>query len=366
MTAHLFTASRFARGFRRSLALALATSVFITSADACSRATWLGPDNAVITGRSMDWPYAFNTHFFIFPRGTGNVGFDGPNGLTWESRYGTVVAAGTTTPGNPIDGVFDGMNEAGLGANLLYLAETEWPAPGTDKPYVSWAAWVQFVLSNYATVAEAVEAIASEPVYLVPANFGPGGVAHPTVHLSLTDPTGDSAVIEYLDGKPVIHHGREYQVMTNSPTFAEQLTLNTYWSRLDGTKVLPGSHQSQDRFVRASYYLSHLPQSTDERQQIAGVLSVMRNVSVPWGEPDPDHPNIAPTYWRTVLDHGRKVYYFESALSPNVVWVNLNDVDFSPESDIRAVSLEGAEGFALMGRINDAFTPAEPIRFLTP
>ena len=33
---------------------------------------------------------------------------------------------------------------------------------------------------------------------------------------------------------------------------------------------------------------------------------------------------------------------------------------------VRAVPLEGAEGFALMGRINDAFTPAEPIRFLTP
>ena len=46
--------------------------------------------------------------------------------------------------------------------------------------------------------------------------------------------------------------------------------------------------------------------------------------------------------------------------------VNLDDVDFSPESGTRAVSLEGAEGFALMGRIDDAFTPAEPIRFLTP
>jgi penicillin V acylase-like amidase (Ntn superfamily) len=366
MTTHLPKAPRLARTLRRSLALALATSVFITAADACSRATWLGPENAVITGRSMDWPYAFNTHFFVFPRGSQNVGFDGPGGLTWESRYGTVVAAGTTTPGGPIDGVFDGMNEMGLGANLLYLAETEWPAPGTDKPLVSWAAWVQYVLSNNATVAEAVAAIESQTVSLVPSNFGPGGAAHPTVHLSLTDPTGDSAVVEFLGGKPVIHHGREFQVMTNSPTFAEQLTLNTYWSRLDGTKVLPGSHQSQDRFVRASYYLDKLPQSTDERQQIAGVLSVMRNVSVPWGEPDPDHPNIAPTYWRTVLDHGRKVYYFESALSPNVVWVNLNDIDFAPESGIRAVTLEGPEGFALMGRINDAFTPADPIRYLTP
>jgi hypothetical protein len=169
-----------------------------------------------------------------------------------------------------------------------------------------------------------------------------------------------------LDGKPVIHHGRQYQVMTNSPTFAEQLTLNNYWKRLDGSKTLPGSHQSQDRFVRASYYVEKLPQAREERQQVAGILSVMRNVSVPWGEPDPQHPNIAPTYWRTVLDHSRRVYYFESALSPNVVWVNLNEVDFSPGSGIRAVALEGAEGFALMGKINTAFKPADNINYLMP
>lgn len=92
----------------------------------------------------------------------------------------------------------------------------------------------------------------------------------------------------------------------------------------------------------------------------------MRNVSVPWGEPDPQHPNIAPTYWRTVLDHSRRIYYFESALSPNVVWVNLNEVDFSPGSGIRAVALEGAQGFALMGKINAAFRPAENINYLMP
>ena len=111
----------------KGVVVALGLIAAAAAAEACSRATWLGPNNAVLTGRTMDWPYAFNTHFFIFPRGTRNVGIRGPGGLTWESKYGTVVAGGTTTPGGPIDGVFDGMNELGLGANLLYLAETKWP-----------------------------------------------------------------------------------------------------------------------------------------------------------------------------------------------------------------------------------------------
>ena len=39
------------------------------AAQACSRVTWLGPDGMVITGRSMDWPYSFNSHLYAIPRG---------------------------------------------------------------------------------------------------------------------------------------------------------------------------------------------------------------------------------------------------------------------------------------------------------
>ena len=145
------------------------------------------------------------------------------------------------------------------------------------------------------------------------------------------------------------------------------MTLNDYWSRMDNTKVLPGSHQSEDRFVRASYYLKFMgDDATDSRRQVAGVFSIMRNVSVPWGAADPDHPNIAPTYWRSALDHARKNYYFESALSHYVVMVDLNKIDFAQGSGVRSLALEGEEGFKLQGEINAAFKPAQPINYLAP
>jgi choloylglycine hydrolase len=336
------------------------------TASACSRATWLGKDGSVITGRSMDWPYDFNSHMYVIPRGTSNEGMAG--GLVWNSKYGTVIMAGAGTPGGPIDAAFDGLNEKGLGANLLYLAECDFGAvPADTKPRISFGAWVQYVLSSYATVDEVVSAAEKDEVYIVPVNFGPGGAAHATVHLSVTDSSGDSAVIEYLKGKPVIHHGRKYQVMTNSPVFEQQLALNAYWSRVDQTKTLPGSHQSEDRFVRADYYIRRLGvEETDVRQQVAGVMSVMRNVSVPWGAADPLHPNIAPTYWRTVLDHSRQVYYFESAKSAYAVGVDLKKIDFASGSGIRNVALETTAGFNLSGDISGSFTPAKPITYLAP
>ena len=348
------------------LVLSLVVAHGSSSVSACSRATWLGRDGSVITGRSMDWPYDFNTHFYVIPRGTKNVGIRG--GLEWESRYGTIVAAGSMTPGGPIDGAFDGLNEKGLGANLLYLAEADFgKEPSPPKPKISMGAWVPYVLSRYATVAEVVADFKKDPLYIVPADFGPGGAGHPTIHLSVTDPSGDSAIIEYIAGRPVIHHARAHQVMTNSPVFEQQLTLNRYWERMDGARVLPGSHQSEDRFVRASYYLKRLGDAeTDPRKQVAGVMSVMRNVSVPWGAPDPEHPNIAPTYWRTVLDHGRRVYYFESALSPYVVGVDLTKIDFAPGTGIRSVALEGEKAYQLSGDISDELKPSEPIAYLAP
>jgi len=96
------------------------------------------------------------------------------------------------------------------------------------------------------------------------------------------------------------------------------------------------------------------------------VMSVMRNVSVPWGAPDPEHPNIAPTYWRTVLDHRRRVYYFESALSPYVVGVDLTKIDFAPGSGIRSVALEGEKAYQLSGDISAELKPAQPIAYLAP
>ena len=182
--------------------------------------------------------------------------------------------------------------------------------------------------------------------------------------MAVSDASGDSAVIEYLKGKPVIHHGRQYQVMTNSPVYSEQLKLNAFWATKDRTHQLPGSIQSPDRFVRGSFYNEQLPPTTDPRQALAGVMSVMRNISVPWGTPDPEHPNISPTWWRTLLDQKNGVYYFDSALSPQMVWLNLRQLDFSPGSGIRAIAIETNP--TLQGNLNAQLKAAPAIRFLAP
>ncbi|MGW3473294.1 hypothetical protein ACWDKQ_33660 [Saccharopolyspora sp. NPDC000995] len=40
-------------------------------------------------------------------------------------------------------------------------------------------------------------------------------------------------------------------------------------------------------------------------------------------------PNVSPTRWRTVTDCTERRYFFESTRSPNVVWVELSQLDFA-------------------------------------
>ncbi len=81
--------------------------------------------------------------------------------------------AGTTDPNGPIAGVFDGMNEVGLVANLPYLGKADFgPAPVDDRPRLSFAGWVQHVLTSFATVNEVVDPFTDPSIFIVPVDFG--------------------------------------------------------------------------------------------------------------------------------------------------------------------------------------------------
>jgi len=67
---------------------------------------------------------------------------------------------------------------------------------------------------------------------------------------------------------------------------------------------------------------------------------------------------------RSLSDHSRKNYYFDSALSPYVFVVDLNEINFVPGSGMRNSALEGEEGFKWQGVINDVFKPAQLILYL--
>ncbi|QEE48836.1 linear amide C-N hydrolase [Flavobacterium alkalisoli] len=322
---------------------------------ACTRVMYKGENGLYLTARSMDWSEDIMTNLWIFPRGMERSGETGKNTITWKSKYGSVVASAYEISST------DGMNEKGLVANLLWLVESEYPVWDHKKPGLSIAAWVQYVLDNYATVNEAVEGLSKESFVIVTDNV-PGQQRKATLHLSVSDAKGDSAIFEYINGKLVIHHDTSYTVMTNSPIFEKQLALNEYWKEIGGTVMLPGTNRASDRFVRASFYTEAVPKTDNTRVAVASVFSVIRNCSVPYGISTSNQPNISSTRWRTVSDHKNLVYYYESVLTPNTFWVDLKDIDFSEKGKVKKLTVAGGETYA--GNAVKDFKESKPFKFL--
>ena len=303
----------------------------------------------------MDWSEEIFTNLWIFPRGMSRNGEVGPNSITRTSKYGSVVASAYEVAST------DGMNEKGLVANLLWLVESEYPKWDHKKKGMAVSIWTQYVLDNFATVQEAVNELQQEKFFIVTDNV-PGQDRKATVHLSISDATGDNAILEYINGKLVIHHSKDYNVMTNSPIYEKQLALNEYWKEIGGTTMLPGTNRASDRFVRASFYIEAIPKTDNTRVAVAGTFSVIRNCSVPLGISTPNQPNISSTRWRSVSDHKNLVYYFETATTPNTFWVNFKDIDFSEKAYVKKLSLTNNETYA--GNAVSSFVKSQPFNFL--
>lgn len=307
-------------------------------AEACTRAVYIGTDNMVVTGRTMDWKEDIMSNIYVFPRGVARAGYNKGETVKWTSKYGSVIATGYDI------GTCDGMNEKGLVASLLFLPESVYDRPNDNRPVMGISIWTQYVLDNFATVHEAVEELKKE-TFRIDAPRMPNGSAS-TLHMAITDEEGNTAVLEYLDGTLSIHEGKEFQVMTNSPRYDYQLAINDYWKEVGGLQMLPGTNRSSDRFVRASFYINAIPKTSDAQTAVASVLSVMRNVSVPFGITTPDKPYISSTRWRSVADQKNKVYYFDSVLTPNLFWLDLKKIDFSPKAGIKKLALTNGEIYA--------------------
>ncbi|MFL5251920.1 MAG: linear amide C-N hydrolase [Rhodopila sp.] len=171
-------------------------------------------------------------------------------------------------------------------------------------------------MDNAATVAEAL-ALMDRIQLVMTEKHG----SRTTVHATVEDAGGDFAIIEHIGGKPLIHHGREYRVMTNDPPCDQQLDLagRCDFSHPTSDTTLPGNVNPRDRFVRATYFLRIMPGPQTQREGVASMFAIARNVSVPYGAPYKGF-GIYNTEYRSVMDDTNRRYFFELTTSPNIIW----------------------------------------------
>ena len=340
-----------------SLGVVGALALGASEVGACTRVLYVGPADMVATGRTMDWAEDLRSNLYIFPRGMERRGANRENTIRWRSRYGSVVASGYDI------GIAEGMNERGLAANLLFLPETNYEGAADDaRPVMGLSIWTQYVLDNFATVDEAVAELAKQR-FRIDAPDLPGG-KQSRLHMAISDPTGDSAILEYEEGELKIYHGSQYRVLANSPFYPQMLAVNAYWQQIGGLTMLPGTNRSSDRFVRASFYLDAVTKSADPKIAIPTLFSVLHNVAVPNGITTPDKPHIASTRWISVSDQKHLVCYYEPVLQMQTFWIDLKRIDFAAGTPERILPLaENKQTY--VGDVTDQFAPVtKPFQFL--
>jgi penicillin V acylase-like amidase (Ntn superfamily) len=325
-------------------------NLFITnSAVACSRVLIAPKGQPVMVARTMDWLEDMKTNLWVYPRGINRDGAGTVNSMTWRSKYGSIVATGYDIV------ITDGMNEKGLAAHVLALPESDYGKRNEKLPGVSVLFWAQYYLDNFQTVDEAIRATETSPFQIEP-YFDPRINKWINLHLALEDDSGDSAIIEYVNGERHVYHNRDYPVLTNSPVFDQQLVNLKQYGGFGGDKPLPGTTDPQDRFVRASYYAGHLPAVFDgKRDELAQLMSVIRNVHAPYGISSPERPRAIPTIWTIVSDLTERDYYFNSAMSLNTVLTHLDK--FNLQSGAAVMKLDLVNNPDLSGDVTSEFKP---------
>ncbi|PCK32854.1 linear amide C-N hydrolase [Pseudoalteromonas piscicida] len=334
------------------------------------------------TARNMDWMFILPTSLFVFEKGLKKSGLEPVselgaiasektrNPLTWTSSYDSVVAmVGDDSSGWAAS---DGMNAMGLVANVLYdSGATYGKSVCKNKKQLSVLRWLQYVLDKFVLVKEVVDVFSKQEIQILGAEVPNSEGKTAALHLMVSDISGDSAIIEVNNGTFRIYHSADYRVVTNEPSYEEQLKINDYWlwqwsdKNSHPSHTIPGGPYSTDRFERAAFYLNHLDLPNDEHDALAQARSVAASASVPLGYNfiSSASPNISNTLWTTVAAHRSQTYYFCNARTPHVAWVELANFKFeSPVSAFTLIS-ENPSGEYINstrnGKLNKHFEPTE-------
>lgn len=322
--------------------------------DACTRMIYKGADSLYIIGRSLDWRTPIPTNIYVYPAGIYKQGASTADGINWTSKYGAVYAVGYDS------GITEGMNEKGLSVNGLFCKGTVYVNNKTEKnPPISLAMIAAWILDNCATTEDAKSLLTETEFRIEGSTFDGGTVS--TLHWGITDADGKSIILEFNNGNMEIHDPGDFRALTNDPQWESMKAILTYWDKIGGKNMLPGTVSSPDRCVRANYFSHHVVSVSDAQRGVSIARSVLVNSCVPYSYNVEGVPNLSSTQWRSYSNLRDRLYYFEIVTNPGYYYIDLKKCDLSAKGKI--LKLDTSKETELVGdatkrlAVSDGFRP---------
>jgi choloylglycine hydrolase len=334
--------------------------ITVTSASACTDFLIKTGDGAVIVGRSLEWGSDLESKVKLHPRGE-QISSSAPGeqtGLSWKSKHGYV---GLNI--NVRDAVLDGINEKGLSIGGLWLPGSVYQevSPSQASRALSVTDLGSWILGNFATISEVVPALSQIRVWC-PQLTG-GKIA---LHFALHDASGESLVIEFVNGEQKIYHN-PVGVLTNAPTFDWHIAnLNNYLHlspsdpqpiTIQGAVLsppglgggflgIPGDWTPPSRFVRTNAMLSFAQPARNAEGGVSLAQHILNAVDIPLGDTRGKMQQDGTYYsdytqWVVIKDLTDKIFYFRSYNNLTLRAIDLKRLDFAAGAPAKWISIEG-------------------------
>ncbi|MFA5043387.1 MAG: choloylglycine hydrolase family protein [Kiritimatiellia bacterium] len=331
-------------------AVAVLSVLVAVESPACTGIRLKTKDGDTISARTMEFSaeqVSFN--LIVVPRAYAYQGRtpSQTSGMAWKVQY---AHAGFGPFGMPM--VADGLNEKGLACSAFFfpgyakyetVAEVDYPQTISCLDLTSW------ILGACATVAEVRERLPK--IHVCGAVLDAWGIV-PPLHYVVTDDTGASIVIEYVDGKLSIYDNM-IGVITNAPAYGWHLTnlrnyiglkaVNDPAISINGMKLeqfgqgsgaigLPGDFTPPSRFVRAAFLVQETYPAKDADEGIATAFRILNQFDIPQGAIRNVQGNKVvsdTTQWTSAADLKNRRYYFHTYNNRAVRMVDLNKLDLN-------------------------------------
>jgi choloylglycine hydrolase len=273
---------------------------------------FLQKNGQMVFGRNYDWITStgmVNTNL----RGLAKTALPIQKGkvLNWISKYGSVTfnQYGKEFPNG-------GINEQGLVVELMWLSESRYPSPD-ERPELTVLQWIQYQLDNCSTIEEV---IATDKKLRI-ANTGT------PQHYLIADRRGKVATIEFLNGKMVVHTGKDlpFPALANSTYEASLQALKGSSGKSKGSDF---QANSGDRFSKACSLLQQYNTANTKKPIVEYSFDILNNVA-----------QGSFTKWSIVYDITNKKIHFKTAEHKLVKSFDLAAFDFSCTSTARAYNM---------------------------
>ena len=299
----------------------------IAAGNNCSALSILA-DGFPVFGANMDYAYVENGLVFINKRGLTRSGlWPGTTGanVVWTTRYASLTFSLVGYPH-----AWAGINERGLTFSTMNLGDATTHPPDDERPALDSGVWIQYMLDTCETVEDVV--VAESSVRILTAD-----------HYLVADRHGRRAVLEFLNGRMVVHDNpvHDVWVVTNTPfnqlmnVWAQYLYHGHYWT----------GDTSIQRFLIGARRVSNLG-SVGTTEAIDFVFETLWEMR---GERFTQHVS----QWSIVFDIRSRKAYFRTASHSEVREVSLYDFNLHCASGVRMLQIQADLSGDVSGHFRD-------------